>query len=194
MAMISVQNLAIVQSSLVGDSKGNQFNDIQEVVGFPASMTINASHPLSKITLMHGGVVDGIEIEYAMDDGQTTKVSHGTSTEASNPGLNKSTVTLADRENIVAISGIHGSCQYGIRVSQLSFAIYDSGSGQMRIAGPFGGAETDSPQRFHVTANGTFVAFGGFAVNTNTSLGQLKPGQNGGLYGLTFFDIAYRSV
>ncbi|KAJ2915215.1 hypothetical protein MD484_g5210, partial [Candolleomyces efflorescens] len=191
---LSIQALATVQSSLVGDSVGTQFNDIESVVGFPASMTINASHPLSSITVMHGGVVDGIEVEYARDDDQTTKVSHGTSSASTDPNLKKSTVTLGDKENIVAVSGVHGSSQFGVRVAQLSFAIYDNGSGLMRIAGPFGNGEADSPQRFHVTANGTFVAFGGFAVNTNTSIGQLKPGQNGGLYGLTFFDIAYRSV
>ena len=45
------------------------------------------------------------------------------------------TNSSSDNEYIIAISGLHGSSQWGLRVLQLSFAIYNSGTGQMRVAG-----------------------------------------------------------
>ncbi|RXW14811.1 hypothetical protein EST38_g11046 [Candolleomyces aberdarensis] len=188
------QSVAIIQSPLFGGNCGTQFNDIERVVGFPASLTINVDRPLKYITIMYGGVIDGIELEYAKNDAETTKFSHGTSSRTNL--LNRGIVTLGDKEVIVAVSGLHGSSIWGVRVLQLSFAICDTRTGKMRVAGPFGGGLSDStPQPFHLTANGSFVALGGFAINTDLSLGELKAaGKNGGLYGLTFIDVAYRSV
>ncbi|KAJ2923579.1 hypothetical protein H1R20_g13516, partial [Candolleomyces eurysporus] len=157
-------------------------------------VTIKVDRPLKYITIMHGGAIDGIELEYAKNDAETTKFSHGTSSRTNL--LNRSTVTLGDKENIVAVSGLHGSSMWGVRVLQLSFAICDTSTGKMRVAGPFGlGLSDSTPQPFHITANGSFVALGGFATNTDLSLGQLYlAGKDGGLYGLTFIDIAYPSV
>ncbi|KAJ2932516.1 hypothetical protein H1R20_g4607, partial [Candolleomyces eurysporus] len=190
-------SVAIIESPLFGDSSGKQFNDIETVVGFPASLTIHVNRPLKYITIMHGGVIDGIEVEYDKHDGQTTKFSHGTSSRSSSdPGVKKSTITIGDKENIIAVSGLHGSSRWGVRILQLSFAICDTRTGNMRVAGPYGSGQSDStPHPFHVTANGSFVALGGFAVNTDSSLGQLRAaGKNGGLFGLTFFDISHRPV
>ncbi|KAJ2923576.1 hypothetical protein H1R20_g13515, partial [Candolleomyces eurysporus] len=135
------------------------------VVGFPA---IDVTRPLKYITIMHGGVIDGIELEYATNDAETTKFSHGTSHRNSDPYVIKSTITLGDKENIIAVSGSHGSSSWGYRVLQLSFAIYDTRTGRMRIAGPYGRGRSDlTSHPFHVTANGAFVALGGFAINTD---------------------------
>ncbi|RXW14808.1 hypothetical protein EST38_g11045 [Candolleomyces aberdarensis] len=192
---IATQRVAITQTALFGDSIGDYFNDTNTVIGFPANLKINARRPIKYITVIHGGVIDGIDIEYVKNDGQTTSVSHGTSSRNfSDLYMKTSTVALGDNENIIAVSGLHGPSQWGVRVLQLSFAICDTRTGQMRVAGPFGGGEsvsTATPQPFRVSANGTFIALGGYAIDTHYSVGQLKAaGENGGLYGLTFFELA----
>jgi hypothetical protein len=71
---MSTLQTAIVQSNLFGDSKGAGFNDLEtgrsplkkskwstshhhEVVGYPASVTINSFNPITKITLRYGSIV-----------------------------------------------------------------------------------------------------------------------------------------
>ncbi|KAJ7060901.1 hypothetical protein C8F01DRAFT_1253379 [Mycena amicta] len=184
---------ALVASNLFGDSKGNAFNDLQNVVG-SMNITIDTSQPIKQIKVMHGGAIDGIEIKYYKSNHQagTTTVHHGTSSDSSDPNLTQSTISIGDNESIVAISGKAGDSAWGIRVVQLNFAIFDCTTGNMRIAGPFGG---NTGKGFRVTANGNFIALSGFAIDTDSSLDQLKAaGQDGGLYGLIFDEVDYRSV
>ncbi|KAJ2932514.1 hypothetical protein H1R20_g4605, partial [Candolleomyces eurysporus] len=195
MQISTQQRVAVTQSALFGDSTGDYFNDAETVAGFPANLKINVRQPIKYITVIHGGVIDGIEIEYVKNDGQTTSVCHGTSSRNfSDLYLKTSTVAIGDNENIIAVSGLHGSSRWGVRVLQLSFAICGSRTGQMRVVGPFGGGEsvsTATPQPFRVSANGSFFALGGYAIDSHYSVGQLKAvGENGGLYGLTFFEFA----
>ncbi|RXW20004.1 hypothetical protein EST38_g5838 [Candolleomyces aberdarensis] len=194
--MSSAQVVATIQSVLVGDNKGNQFNDLQTVIGIPATVTINTFNPLKSITVMHGSVVDGIEISYFKGESgdDSTDVSHGTSSKSKDTALTRTTIDLEQGENIIAVSGVSGISSWGLRVLQLNFVIYNSKDGKVRVQGPFGKAEGESLQPFHVTANGILIALGGFAINTNSSLGQLGPDKAGGLYGLTFFDVAHRAT
>ncbi|KAJ2932468.1 hypothetical protein H1R20_g4608, partial [Candolleomyces eurysporus] len=167
----SVQVVATTQSVLFGDNKGNQFNDLETVIGIPSNVTINVDKPIKSITVMWGYVVDGIEITYSESDSAATPttVSHGTSSRCLDTNLNKSEINLGATENIIAVSGVQGISEWGLRILKLSFVIYDSNTGDVRTEGPFGGGEGDSPQPFRVTANGILVAFGGFAVNTDTN-------------------------
>ncbi|KAJ2932515.1 hypothetical protein H1R20_g4606, partial [Candolleomyces eurysporus] len=158
------QSITIIQSPLTGSNYGTPFNDIERglsdskklyivqyadrispshaVVGFPASVTIDVTRPLKYITIMV--TIDGIELEYATNDAETTKFSHGTSHRNTDPYVIRSTLTLGDKENIVAVSGLHGSSYWGVRVLQLSFAICDTRTGRMRVAGPYGSGQPDS--------------------------------------------------
>ncbi|RXW12890.1 hypothetical protein EST38_g12964 [Candolleomyces aberdarensis] len=190
----STQLVATTQSVLFGDNKGTHFNDLETVLGIPANVTINVDKPITSITVMHGYVVDGIEITYSESDSAatTTTVSHGTSSECTDLNLKKSHIYFGDTENIIAVSGLQGVSEWGLRILQLSFVIYDSKTGGVRVEGPFGGGVGDSVQPFRFTANGILIGFGGFAVNTDTNLGSFTSGETGGLYGLTFFDVAYR--
>ncbi|KAJ2923578.1 hypothetical protein H1R20_g13517, partial [Candolleomyces eurysporus] len=182
------QRVAVTQSALFGDSTGDYFNDAETVAGFPANLKINVHQPIKYITVIHGGVIDGIEIEYVKNDGQTASVCHGTSSRNfSDLYLKTSTVAIGDNENIIAVSGLHGSSRWGVRVLQLSFAICDSRTGQMRVVG----SAWVLSDPFRVSANGSFFVLGGYAIDSHYSVGQLKAvGENGGLYGLTFFEFA----
>ncbi|KAF7316035.1 hypothetical protein MIND_00121200 [Mycena indigotica] len=184
---------ALVSSNLFGDSKGSHFNDLEDVLG-SVNITIDTSKPIKNIKIMHGGVIDGIEVKYyKSSSGGTQTVHHGTSSDCDDSSLHKSDIPIGDTESIIAISGKSGSSSWGIRVTQLSFAIYDSKTGNLRISGPYG--NSGSGTAFRVTANGNFIALGGFAINTDSSLDQLKKaGQDGGLYGLVFDEVDYRAV
>ncbi|KAJ7659545.1 hypothetical protein DFH06DRAFT_1472432 [Mycena polygramma] len=193
--MSSTHDTAIIQSPLVGDIKGPLFNDIANVVG-TGNITINTVDPIKELTVMHGQVIDGLMITYDRGSGSgstTTTITHGTSDRSTDPELKKTRVQLLPTEAMIAITGQHGPvARYGTRVTQLSFVIYNSATGGVRIAGPFG---TTSSKSFYATADGNFVAFGGYAVDTDDSVGQsAAKGQDGGLYGLTFSDVAYRTV
>ncbi|KAJ2923580.1 hypothetical protein H1R20_g13513, partial [Candolleomyces eurysporus] len=193
----STQVVATVQSALFGDSKGEHFNDMEKVVGIPASVTVNVDKPLKSITFMHGAVLDGIELSYSKSRGDShTTVTHGTSPRSDDSGLTIEKVKIGDNEKIIAFSGLQGTSNFrGHRILQLYFTTYDSKTGKMEVKGPFGRGQGSSPEPFHVTANGAFVAVGGYAIDTDSSLGQLvSDDEDGGLYGLTFFDVAYRSV
>ncbi|KAJ6516709.1 hypothetical protein C8R47DRAFT_1088103 [Mycena vitilis] len=192
--MSSTHETAIIQSPLVGDIKGSLFNDIENVIG-TGNVTINTVDPIKEITVMHGQI-DGLVITYekgSSSGSSTTTITHGTSDRSTDPQLTKTRIALLATERIIAISGQHGPvARYGTRVTRLSFVIYNSATGAVKIAGPFG---TTSTKSFYATAEGNFVAFGGYAVNTDDSVGQSAAnGQDGGLYGLTFSDVAYRTV
>ncbi|KAJ7051426.1 hypothetical protein C8F01DRAFT_1376773 [Mycena amicta] len=180
-----------VVSNLFGQRTGKEFSDLEALVA--GQLYIDPGHAIKEITIMHGGVIDGIQVTYWNNGGTTTStLRHGTSSESTDPHLIRSTVTINADESIIAISGKSGQTRWGERVTQLNFCLYDGKTGRTRIAGPFGGT---GGKAFRVTASGDFVAFGGYAINTNLSLDQLKHrGAEGGLYGLTFVDVACGSL
>ncbi|KAJ7453297.1 hypothetical protein B0H11DRAFT_2326557 [Mycena galericulata] len=195
---MTTESIATIQSALFGGDTGNAFNDLEKigcpVIGGSAKITINSTQPIKSIVIAHGGAVDGIAITYYKTTGSTTDVYHGTNPEKkTDPLLSVDKITLGSTETIVAISGRQDKNSiYGSRIMALSFTTYDSFNGKMTVHGPYGGSTGTA---FRVTANGHFVAFGGYAIDTNDSLGQLKShGEDGGLYGLTFAEIAYRTV
>ncbi|KAJ7917454.1 hypothetical protein B0H13DRAFT_1995275 [Mycena leptocephala] len=191
---MSTESIATIHSALFGGDTGNAFNDLEKVVGGKANITINSLQPIKSITIAHGGAVDGIAITYNKTTGSKTDVYHGTNPDKkTDSALLVDKITLKSTDAIVAISGLcDANSFWGNRIVSLSFTIYNSNDGTMTVYGPYGGS---SGTAFRVTANGYFVAFGGYAIDTEDSLSQLKAdGEDGGLYGLTFMDVAYRTV
>ncbi|KAF7339126.1 hypothetical protein MVEN_01989300 [Mycena venus] len=175
--------LSISTSQLFGSNAGDAFNDLTTFVGNGTVTTDNVPS-IKAITFRYGSVIDGLGVTYVQGTGQDlTTISHGTSLTNTEAGLMNSTVTLGTNETITAVSGQTGNhSPYGVRVLQLSLTISNSFTGASRMAGPFGSA---TGAAFTVAGNGTLVALGGSAVNTNLSLNSLH-GARGGLYGLSF--------
>jgi hypothetical protein len=236
--------VGIIQSPTFGGNKGKAFNDLETVYN------IDMQHPIQSIVIMSGDVIDGINVKYwragSSAPGVTTTRSHGTSlaAEAANrqmvPAVNKTIINIAANENIIGVSGLYGTGEFGTRaavikmvpadtvkktiiniaaneniigvsglygtgefgtrVAQLNFVIYNSDTGGLRVENLIGDGKVQSPQSFVVTANGILVAFGGFAddIDSSVSLGDahIAPDDTdrGGLYGLNFLEMAYRSV
>ncbi|KAJ7104887.1 hypothetical protein C8R44DRAFT_987786 [Mycena epipterygia] len=191
-------NIAIVQSALFGTcDSGTYFNDL-EVHGGSANVTIDTKKPIKCIHFACGDVIDGLTVTYNVG---TTSVdeTHGTKPTSKDtvwfPA--KNTALEDTKETIVAISGQQGnSKEWGNRIVSLSFTTFSTATGKMKVYGPYGGTNPSvvgTP--FRVTANGIFLAFGGYATNTNDGL-QVLQNENatGGLYGLNFSDVAYRTV
>ncbi|KAJ7205006.1 hypothetical protein GGX14DRAFT_397940 [Mycena pura] len=189
--MPNIFDTALTKSPLFGAVKdGGVFDDIDNVHG-SGTNGINTVDPIHKITVFHGVVIDGLQITYDRIAGTQTSspttVSHGTQTKANDANLKEDTITLAANQFIIAISGSQGDdpALGGRRIFQLSFVIYNSTTGHLEIKGPYGSTETGKP--FYVTANGKFVAFGGYAVNTDNSVAKSS---TEGLFGLYFYDVA----
>ncbi|KAJ7718377.1 hypothetical protein B0H14DRAFT_3901121 [Mycena olivaceomarginata] len=170
-------------SPLFGSDAGDAFNDLTTLVGNGAVTTDNVPS-IEAITLRYGSVIDGLAVTYAQGTSQDlTTISHGTSLTATQSGLMNRTVTVGTNETLTAVSGQTGfHTSFGVRVLQLSFTISNSFTGASRVVGPFG---TSTGTAFTVGGNGTLIALGGSAVNTNSTLNQLN-GARGGLYGLSF--------
>jgi len=168
---------------LFGGNKGSAFNDFNALVGANTVTTSNLPS-IREISLAYGDVIDGFSVMYTQGSGETrTTFSHGTSSNATDSGLRKSTVTLTADEIITTVSGRSGATSFGIRVIQVQFGIFNSATNTTRVQGPFGGGPGGG--MFTIAGNGAVVAFGGYANNTDLSLSQLQ-GQGGGLYGFKF--------
>ncbi|KAJ7880826.1 hypothetical protein B0H13DRAFT_2345433 [Mycena leptocephala] len=191
----TIFNTALIRSPLVGTTIATPFDDLASVTG-AGSGSVNTEDPIKQMVFMHGDVLDGIKIVYDKTSGQGSNevtVPHGTSTDA-NP-ITKTTVVINKNEKIVVVSGMHGEVEpYGVRVAQISFVIYDSVTALFRTVGPFGSKKATP---FIFTANGNFIAFGGYAENTNDTVAQAtekKPVVLGGIYGLYFIDVDHRTI
>ncbi|KAJ7114269.1 hypothetical protein C8R44DRAFT_855608 [Mycena epipterygia] len=158
--------LSTSTSQLFGADTGDAFNDLTTLVGNGTVTTDNVPS-IKAITFRFGSVIDGLAVTYAQGAGQDlTTISHGTSLTAVDSGLKNSTVTLGTNETVTAVSGQTGfHPSFGVRVLQLSLTISNSFTGASRVAGPFG---TASSTAFSVAGNGTVIALGGSAVNTNS--------------------------
>ncbi|KAJ6490967.1 hypothetical protein C8R45DRAFT_928794 [Mycena sanguinolenta] len=191
---MTTHSVAIVQSVLLGGGKpGNSFNDLETVIG-SNDVTIDTKASVAQIDLIYGQAIDGIKITYRKTSSDDTPQYHGTSTnDCKDKSISNAKITIGNSEHIIAISGKAGNgTTWGDRVYALCFAIYDSDTGKTRHTDLYGGSDGKA---FRVTANGYFVGFGGYAINTNSSLKELKEKKaDGGLYGLTVFDIAYSKV
>ncbi|KAJ7747298.1 hypothetical protein B0H16DRAFT_1888816 [Mycena metata] len=111
-----------------------------------------------------GDALDGFAVTYT---GIKDPVVHGTKP------VEKDTrwLSLEDDETIVAISGRYGATVWGDRIIALSFTTFNESTGEMKVEGPYGGAGSgrSGGKAFRVSANGIFVAFGGYAINTDKS-------------------------
>ncbi|KAJ7763737.1 hypothetical protein B0H16DRAFT_455087 [Mycena metata] len=192
---MTTHSVAIVQSILLGAGRpGNSFNDLENVIG-SNDVTIDTKASIKSIELICSQAIDGIKITYrkTSDFSDYTPQYHGTSDSCKDKNVSTPKIELLDTEHIIAISGKAGkTTAWGTRVCALCFAIYDSATGETRVTDLYGGTDGTA---FRVTANGYFVGFGGYAIDTSLSLKELKDKNiDGGLYGLTMFDIAYSKV
>ncbi|KAJ7242738.1 hypothetical protein C8J57DRAFT_1726286 [Mycena rebaudengoi] len=180
MAANSVGAVATIQSPVFGVNKGTHFNDLQEVKG------INMLKPIKNIQFACGDALDGFTINYnVVSQTATVPATHGTKPASKDTKW----LSLEDKETIVAISGRRGATVWGDRIIALSFTTFNDSTGEMKVYGPYGGSGADKTggTAFRVSANGILVAFGGYAINTEKSLNDLKTDKvDGGLYGLTF--------
>ncbi|KAJ7319406.1 hypothetical protein DFH08DRAFT_391585 [Mycena albidolilacea] len=193
--MTSIQNTAIMKSPLIEVDNGNLFDDINSVVG-PNNASINTADSIKSIRVIYAEVVNGLTIEYRETKGSTIVQAHDTTADLSgklDTGLKQEVITLKDTQVIIAVTGMHGATTHsgslgGRRVAQIIFVLFDKADRRVETKGPFGSLIATP---FSVTADGNFVAFGGYAFNQTQSVAH-KP--TGGLFGLTLHDVAYRRV
>ncbi|KAJ6557517.1 hypothetical protein B0H19DRAFT_1261130 [Mycena capillaripes] len=193
--MTSIQKTAIIKSPLIGAEKGTLFDDIDNVVG-PNNASINTTNPIKSIRVIYAEVVNGLIVEYRETEGSTVVQAHGTTPDSSgklDTGLKEEVIQLRNTQVVIAVTGMHGETRHsdslgGRRVAQITFVLYDRIDGTVEVRGPFGSLASTP---FSVTADGIFVAFGGYAFNQTQSVAH-KPA--GGLFGLTLHDVADRSI
>ncbi|KAF8201972.1 hypothetical protein K438DRAFT_1965426 [Mycena galopus ATCC 62051] len=193
--MNSILNTAIIRSPLLGQDKGVLFDDVEHVVG-ANNTTINTANPIKSIRVIYGEVIDGIAVEYRKTDKTTITSQHGTERDGQgrlDTGLTEARIDLTDTQVIIAVTGMQGESQHsgrlgGRRVARLSFVVFDTANGKVETKGPYG---TQAATPFHVTADGIIVAFGGYAIDQEQSIAH---NPEGGLFGLTIYEVAYRTI
>ncbi|KAJ6568831.1 hypothetical protein B0H19DRAFT_937791, partial [Mycena capillaripes] len=96
-------------------------------------------HPIKQIDIYGGWVIDAMSITYRLSDGSTKVIKRG-SNQANMQG-NLNSVVLKDNEIISQICGFAGPYQYYNQslLIQVQLVIYDTQTGAVRVAGPFGG-------------------------------------------------------
>ncbi|EIM80957.1 uncharacterized protein STEHIDRAFT_67254, partial [Stereum hirsutum FP-91666 SS1] len=132
---------------------------------WPAANKIRRDHPISKIDIFTGWIVDGITVTYDLADGTQKAVQHGSKTVTATVTLNAHYLLFADTEVIADVSGMAGYHNYYKKalVCTISFNILDTKTGIMRVAGPYGNSDkANAGQPYHFS--GPFV-FAGFADN-----------------------------
>ncbi|EIW53318.1 uncharacterized protein TRAVEDRAFT_23706 [Trametes versicolor FP-101664 SS1] len=172
---------SFITTSAVGGLDGHQFQDVHMrasdgsiVVDDLGKDPLDVAHPIQKIIVSHGWIVDGIAVTYQLANGDATTIGHGSQF------ANASVVELNATEVLVGVFGRAGWHEYYKRemVVDLGFVVFDAAQETTRIVGPFGnGDESNHGKPFYCS---DVLAFGGFAVNTNHL----------GLSGLFFFKDA----
>ncbi|KAG9082027.1 hypothetical protein FRC07_014350, partial [Ceratobasidium sp. 392] len=140
---------------------------------------INYKWPIKRIEVWHDKIIEGIQVTYNLNNGETCALMHG----SKSPGV-PSRIDLKETETVVEVTGIHGvACpdtQWGDRVNLLDFKIYDSKTGMFRSAGTFGKLQESFKQvtRKDICARGPLIGLAGRADNSQ---------KQAGLYSLQFF-------
>ncbi|KAJ7270303.1 hypothetical protein C8J57DRAFT_1226957 [Mycena rebaudengoi] len=137
-------SIAIVQSALFGtNDSGAYFNDL-EVHGGSANVTIDTDNPIQWIHFACGDVIDGFTVRYKVGT-STSDESHGTIPDDNDtvwfPA--KQTKLEATKETIIAVSGqacVDANSKWGKRIVSLSFTTIFADTGEMKVYGPYGGA------------------------------------------------------
>ncbi|KAJ7246885.1 lectin [Mycena haematopus] len=160
----------VVQTSNFGGANGTYFNDNQAATNFPYTdpgLTIDPVHPIKQMDIFAGWVVDTITTTYRLSDGTTKVIKHG-STQNNN---NLNSVVLNDNEIISQICGFAGNdLDYNNSLLiQLKLVIFDTHTGAVRIAGPFGGGHGVSQGKVFSVSNP--LALAGFETAGSAQTG-----------------------
>ncbi|KAJ7232745.1 lectin [Mycena rebaudengoi] len=131
----------VVQTSNFGGAQGTSFNDNQTATNFPNTdpgLTIDPLHPIKQMDFYGGWVVDSISTTYRLSNGTTKVIKRGSNQSADN----LQSVVLKDNEIISQISGFAGPYDYYNQslLIQVQLVIFDTQTGAIRVAGPFGGS------------------------------------------------------
>jgi len=151
-------SVALLQYKITGASTNQAFDDARDpgVVNWPIQFQLNADHPISKIDIHHGGIVDSLAITYQLTTGDLVERRHG------GKGGSLSTVTIKPNEALIAISGRTGLHPYYHLdyLFEISFIIFDVVTQETRVEGPFGnGSKITTGTVFYVPRP---VAFAGY--------------------------------
>ncbi|KAF8637513.1 hypothetical protein AX17_002778 [Amanita inopinata Kibby_2008] len=159
-------SFAFVQTRIVGGMDGKRFDDVEDVAGWPSTQNIDLNHPIAKLEISSGWVVDGIAVTYRLDNGKTKRVMHG-----SDFGPKAHVIDLSCNEVVMAIYGRAGqeSCYKKKLIGQIAFLIYDTARLRTRVAGPYGDAtHCHEGKPFYVTSP---MALSGFTRDGAEGLG-----------------------
>ncbi|KAI0710573.1 hypothetical protein C8Q76DRAFT_67615 [Earliella scabrosa] len=168
-----------INSAVVGGRAGYIFNDIfamghdgNFLVDDYNKNTLDKVHPIQRITISSGWVVDGISVTYQLDNGNNVTLHHGS--QWKNPTAE---IRFGPNEILVGVFGRAGMQRFYKRemVNQIGFVICDLGTCEIRKVGPYGNANNSNDGTVFYTSD--VLAFGGFAEHTDHL----------GLSGLFFF-------
>jgi len=164
---------------LVGGVNGTKFDDLQEIGELRGQIPLDVSHPINRIEVSHGWIVDGLKIYYQrlLLGGESPKDSLVTVCQHGTEKRDASVIDLKSTEIIKSVFGRAGYQKHYQRdmINSIGFVIFDDRTCTTRVAGPFGNENGSSDgEPFHVA---NIVAFGGYA----------RPAAECGLAGLKFY-------
>ncbi|KAF8124402.1 hypothetical protein K438DRAFT_2002728 [Mycena galopus ATCC 62051] len=153
----------VVQTSNFGGAQGTSFNDNATASNFPnvdPGLTINPTHPIKKVDIRSGWVVDSITTTYALSDGSTKVIRRG----SGDSGGTLHSVVLNDNEIISQISGFAGPFEFyhNSLLIRVQLVIFDTHTGAVRVVGPFGGDGQYGLAQGRLFSVSTPLAFAGF--------------------------------
>ncbi|OSD04754.1 hypothetical protein PYCCODRAFT_1465720 [Trametes coccinea BRFM310] len=160
-------------SALFGGDDGVLSQDIlflngdhQFVINDPKKGQLDLKHPIQKIVISCGWVVDGFAVTYQLADGSSTTKAHGSQFPKASD-----VVTFNQNERLVGVFGRAGPQSYYHRnmVNNIGFVIFDTETGTTRTAGPYGnGNRSNQGAPFYVS---DVLAFGSIAKPDEPALG-----------------------
>ncbi|KAI0635434.1 hypothetical protein C8Q77DRAFT_1156721 [Trametes polyzona] len=161
-----------ITTSAVGGREGLIFQDVfirvpngNIIISDVEKNQLDLHHPIKRITVSHGWVVDGISVTYQLVGGGVSTFDHGSQFP------HASVIDFDANEVLVGVFGRAGPQAYYKRdlVNNIGFVIYDTAKASTRIVGPFGnGNNSNEGKAFYVS---DVIAFGGFAKEAaNASL------------------------
>ncbi|KAI9062537.1 hypothetical protein FKP32DRAFT_1604047 [Trametes sanguinea] len=134
--------------------------DSQFVVNNSEKSQLDVKHPIQKIVISCGWVVDGFAVTYQLTNGSSTTIKHG-SQFSGNPKTVD--VTFNKNERLVGVFGRAGYQTFYKRdmINNINFVIFDTAAGTTRVAGPYGNVnKSNEGAPFYVS---DVLAFGSFA-------------------------------
>jgi len=149
----------ILTTDLYGSTDGNQdFNDFATTLGGlvpPTTLNIDTKHPIHKLVIQAGHLVDGIQTTYKYADGTHETIAHGVRVGTIPHATH--TLELTDTQSIVGVSGKVGPTDYAIY--RISFSVLDTKDMSYHNFGPWGTQNSKHSKDF--SFSGTLLAFAG---------------------------------